>query len=136
VLGTEPMPEALAIIVKPPSFTSLLSSTMKGLPSLYSLNRLVRQLCCSTQDGPIAPHSHVQSFLIAFKVAETHEGRSLVLRKVAADARWVSTCACIKQHTELIIVDLVGVTTDSRKVNLHVDCQFKLCLDNLDKDIL
>ena len=40
------------------------------------------------------------------------------MRQVAADARWVTGGASVQKHTELVVLDLVGVATDASEVLL------------------
>lgn len=56
---------------------------------------------------------------VAVEVRVAHEGATLVLRQVTADTRWVTARACVKQNAELVVGNLVGLTTDALQVFLR-----------------
>lgn len=59
-----------------------------------------------------------ESLHVALEVAEAHERGALVLWKVAADAWRIAARARVKQHTELVIVDLVLIAANPLQVLL------------------
>ena len=73
---------------------------------------------------------HHEFVVVVDEVREPHERRPLVLREITAHSAWVSARARIKHHAELVVVDLVRISSDflqvllprSLKTYLHVNC--------------
>ena len=56
---------------------------------------------------------------VLLKVGETHERGALVVGQVTAHTRWVAGSTCVKEHAELVVVDLVVVSANLAQVVLH-----------------
>ena len=71
------------------------------------------------------------------EVGEAHEGgRALVLREIRADSARVATSTCVQKNTEVIVIDLFGVTADLSQELLHIDRELELLFDYLDQRFL
>ena len=57
------------------------------------------------------------------EVGEAHKGRgALICRKVGADSAGITTGTGVKEHAEMIIINLLRIATDLSQELLHVDC--------------
>lgn len=78
-----------------------------------------------------------QAVLVLVEIAEAHEGgRALILRNIRANAARIPARAGVEEAAELIVGDLVVVTTRLTQVLLHVERHLELELDDLDEDLL
>lgn len=79
---------------------------------------------------------HEKFVHVTMEVGVSHEWGTAVCWKVTANSWRVSGSTRIQHHTKLVVVDVIGVSTDFAQVILHIYSQLEFGLYNINQSVL